>query len=231
MQEIDFTPYQVVYGKTSMIHAALGEPSQAAIDKIRKVAYKNLLYGQVLLQQHGNKRRKPATEVRPGDKAYVQKHGTRKDQPSASFDDKYWGPFSVKQKVGRSSYKLELLPQTQIHPVFNSNVLKRAATDPFPGQQLQNEPPPDIIEGQEEYKVKAILNKKVKRNKVQYRVKWKGYEETTWEPTSNLRQARDAVKDFEQCNVRGNQPPNRHGNGRKAWQKDKANGRRLHELL
>ena len=45
----DFIPYQVVYGKTLTIHVAPGEPSQAALDKIRKVAYKNLLYSQVLL--------------------------------------------------------------------------------------------------------------------------------------------------------------------------------------
>ena len=92
----DFTPYQVVYGKTLTIHAALEEPSQAAIDKIRKVAYKKLLYSQVLLQKHGNKRRKQATELRPRDKAYVQKRGARQDQPSASLDNKYWGPFPVK---------------------------------------------------------------------------------------------------------------------------------------
>ena len=92
----DFTPYQVIYGETPTIHAAPEESSQAAIDEIRKVAYKNLLYSQVLLQEHGNKQRKPATELRPGDKAYVQKRGARKDQPSASLDDKYWGPFPVK---------------------------------------------------------------------------------------------------------------------------------------
>ena len=230
-QGIDFTPYQVVYGKTPTIHAAPGEQSQAAIDEIRKVAYKNLLYNQVLLQEHRNKQRKLATELRPGNKACVQKRGARKDRPSASLDDKSWGPFPVKQKVGQSSYKLELLPQTRIYLVFNSNVLKRAATNPFPGQRLQNEPPLDIIEGQEEYKVKAIFDKKVKRNGVQYRVKWKGYKETTWEPTSNLRQARDAVEDFERHNVRGNQPPNRHNNGRKTWRKDEANGQHLHELL
>ena len=62
MRRIDFIPYQVVYGKTSTIHAAPEESSQAAIDKIRKVAYKNLLYSQVLLQEHGNKKRKPAME-------------------------------------------------------------------------------------------------------------------------------------------------------------------------
>ena len=186
MRGTDFTPYQVVYGKTPTIHAAPEEPSQAAIDKIRTVAYKNRLYSQVLLQEHGNKQRKPATELKPGDKAYVQKRGARKNQPSASLDDKYWGSFPVKQKVGQCSYELELPPQTRIHPVFNSNVFKQAATDLFPGQQLQNEPPPDIIEGQEEYKVEAILDKKVKQNGVQYRVKRKGYEKTTWEPTSNL---------------------------------------------
>ena len=127
--------------------------------------------------------------------------------------------------------QLELPSQTRIHPVFNSNVLKRAATNSFPGQQLQNKPPPDIIKGQEEYKVEAILDKKVKRNGIQYRVKWKGYEKTTWEPTSNFRQARNAVKDFEQRNMRGNQLPNRHSNGRKAWRKDEAHNQCFNELL
>ena len=75
----NFTPYHVVYGKTSTTHAAPREPSQAAIVKIRKVAYKNLLYSQVLLQEHRNKQKKPATELRPRDKAYVQKRGARKD--------------------------------------------------------------------------------------------------------------------------------------------------------
>ena len=170
-QETGFTPYRVVYGETPTIHPAPEKPSQAAIDKIRKVAYKNLLYSQVLLQEHGNKRRKPAMELRPRDKAYVQKREARKDRPSASLDDKNWDFFPVKQKVGQSSYELKLPPQTQIHPVFNNNVFKRAAINLFPGQQLQNEPPPDFIEGQEEYKVKAILNKKVKQNGIQYRVK------------------------------------------------------------
>ena len=201
---INFTSYQLVYGKTPAIHAAPGESSQATINKIRKVAYKNLLYSQVLLQEHKNKRRKPATELRPGNKAYVQKCRARKDRPSASLNDKYWGLFLVKQKIRQSSYELELPPQTRIHPIFNNNVLKRATTNSFPGQQLQNKSPPDIIKVQEEYKVKAILDKKVKRNGIQYRVKWKGYEETTWEPTSNLRQAKNAVKNFERRNMGGN---------------------------
>ena len=163
-QGTDFTPYQVIYGKTPTIYAALEKPSQAAIDKIRKVAYENLLYSQVLLQEHRNKQRKPATELRPGEKAYVGKRKARKDRPSASFNDKYWGPFPVKQRVEQNSYELALPPQTRIHPVLNSNVPKQAATNLFPGQQLQNKPRLDIIKGQKKYEVKAILDKKVKRN-------------------------------------------------------------------
>ena len=166
IQGTNFTAYQVVYGKTPTIHAALREPSQAAVDKIRKVAYKNLLYSQVLLQKHRNKQRKPAIALRPRDKAYVQKHGAKIDRPSTSLNNKYWGSFPVKQKVGQSSYKLELQSQARIHSVFNSDVLKRAATNLFLGQQLQNELPPNIIESQEEYKVEAIFDKKVKRNGV-----------------------------------------------------------------
>ena len=88
-QGTDFTSCQVVYGKTSTIHAAPGEPSQAAINKVRKVAYENLLYSQVLLQEHKNKQRKPAMKLRPRNKAYVQKREARKDQPSASLNDNY----------------------------------------------------------------------------------------------------------------------------------------------
>ena len=139
-QGTNFTPYQVVYGKTLTIYAALGESSQAAIDKIKKVTYKNLLYSQVVLLEHRNNQKKLAMELRLKDKAYVQNCRARKDQPSISLNDKYWGPFPVKQKVRQSSYKLELPPQTRIHPVFNNNVLKQAAANPFPEQQLQNKP-------------------------------------------------------------------------------------------
>ena len=48
-QGIDFTLYHVVYSKTLRITMASEKPSQAAIDEIRRVAYKNLLYSQVLL--------------------------------------------------------------------------------------------------------------------------------------------------------------------------------------
>ena len=63
------------------------------------------------------------------------------------------------------------------------------------------QPPPDIIDGEEEYEVEAILDHRGgnHKNQQQYLVKWKGYPETTWEPQSNLmRHASELVLQYEQ---------------------------------
>jgi len=65
--------------------------------------------------------------------------------------------------------------------------------------QKKKQPLLVIIEGEEEYEVEKILNKRKFREKNRYLVQWKGYtaEEDTWEPRENLGNARDLVKRFE----------------------------------
>ena len=55
------------------MYAAPGEQSQAAFDEVKKIAYKNLLYSQVLPEKYEIKQRKIATELKPRDKTYVWK--------------------------------------------------------------------------------------------------------------------------------------------------------------
>ena len=61
------------------------------------------------------------------------------------------------------------------------------------------EPPPDVIEGQEEYKVEEILDQWAygQGRKKQYLIKWKGYSaaHNSWENTSGV-QAPELVKEF-----------------------------------
>jgi len=49
-------------------------------------------------------------------------------------------------------------------------------------------PPPDMIEGEEQYEVEAIRAHRWRNNKLQYLIKWKGYPESnnTWEPVGNI---------------------------------------------
>jgi len=55
-----------------------------------------------------------------------------------------------------------------------------------------------IIEGDEEWEVERILNKRRVRGKDKYLVRWKGFtaESDTWEGRENLKNAKKAIKEF-----------------------------------
>ena len=61
------------------------------------------------------------------------------------------------------------------------------------------EPPPEIIEGEKEYKVKQIINSQRhgKDKKLQFLVHWKGYSvaHDSWEDTTNVH-APELVKEY-----------------------------------
>ena len=62
-------------------------------------------------------------------------------------------------------------------------------------------PPPDLIEGQEEWEIERIIRHKKQRGhqgtwQTEYQVKWKGYEDMTWEPEENLENAQDIIADY-----------------------------------
>jgi len=56
-----------------------------------------------------------------------------------------------------------------------------------------------IIEGEEEFEVEKILNKKMVREKEKFLVRWKGYmvEKDTWENKENLKNVKELVEEFE----------------------------------
>ena len=56
--------------------------------------------------------------------------------------------------------------------------------------------PPNLIDGNEEFEVEAILTHWTYKNRqTQYLIKWKGYDSSknTWESESNLSNAEDSV--------------------------------------
>ena len=84
----------------------------------------------------------------------------------------------------------------RLHPVFNVVKLLRAPKDPIPGRRLK---PPDlqIIDGEPEYEVEAILDSRQFCNQLQFLVFWKGYsyEENTWTNENDIH-APDLVREF-----------------------------------
>ena len=83
--------------------------------------------------------------------------------------------------------------------VFHESKIKPAAEPQFPKQKEKRlRPPPEIIDGDEEHEVEEIQQEGTVRGKKSFLVKWKGLpqEESTWEPETNLKNARGAIRDF-----------------------------------
>lgn len=113
---------------------------------------------------------------------------------------KYYGPFTIAEKLSNVTFRLEWPDRLiKIHPVFHASKLVPYTKSQFKGQQYPL-PPPDIIDGEEEWEVEKILkSRRTGRNKkLQYFVRWKGYgpDEDNWEPAENLKHAQEVIKEF-----------------------------------
>ena len=111
--------------------------------------------------------------------------------------EKFVGPYRVKEIISSNAVKLELPSTVKIHPVVNISSVRR-----YVGQvkgQRKEQPAPVIIEGEEEWEVERILNKRKVRGKDKYLVHWKGFtaESDTWEGRENLENAKEAIEEFE----------------------------------
>jgi len=85
----------------------------------------------------------------------------------------------------------------RIHPVFHVRLLEPYHVNKIEGR-TQPPPPPEIIDGVEEYVVEEVLDSRIVRGKLKYYVDWEGYtaEERTWEPAEHLTGTPDLVARF-----------------------------------
>ena len=140
----------------------------------------------------------PALEYQPGDKVYLDTSNISTTRPSKKLSHRWLGPFPVEQKVGNGAYRLHLpAAMKRVHPVFNVVKLTLALEDPIVGRHAPPPPLLEIVDGEEEWVVKEILDSKVINRKLCYLVKWKdfGVEHNSWEPWDNVH-APDLVADF-----------------------------------
>jgi len=107
------------------------------------------------------------------------------------------GPYKVKAIISSNAIELELPTTVRIHPVVNVSRVQWYKSQ-VEGQRKEV-PQPVVIEGEEEWEVEKIMNKKKVRGRDKYLVQWKGCtaEEDTWESRENLKNAMELVEEFE----------------------------------
>ena len=154
-----------------------------------------------------SKRRILPPDFKISDKVFVKSDNTCTTRPSKKLTEKFLGPFEILAQVGSISFTLHLPnPMRGIHPVFHISMLESSTPNKFPNQ-TETPPLPIIINREMEFKMSEILDSKINKHhkcRLQYLVKWSGYEgtdeETSWIPASELEHTTESVADFHLAN-------------------------------
>jgi transposase InsO family protein/predicted aspartyl protease len=163
---------------------AQGENIVRKLRQASEWAQASMAVAQQNQEEATNRLRRQATRYKVGDKVWLRLKNVRTTRQSKKFDRKN-AKYTVIQVVGSHAYKLDTPPG--IHPVFHSDLLQPAGTDPLPSQvRTDTQPPPIIVADEEEWEVEKILDEKVvrrgRKQSKQYLVQWTGYDRPTWEP-------------------------------------------------
>ena len=91
-----------------------------------------------------------------GDTIWLDSKNLKLGYPTRKLALKREGPFRISEVVSTHAYRLDLPDQWRIHPVFHAALLTPFVETETHGTNYLK-PLPDLIDGQEEHEVEAIV--------------------------------------------------------------------------
>ena len=109
------------------------------------------------------------------------------------------GPFEIIEEISPVVYKLRLPETWRVHNVFHASLLTPQVVTPKYG--VPADPPlPELVDGESEFEVEAILQHKFigRKKEIRYLVQWRRYSwaESTWEPEEHLKNAPEVLEAY-----------------------------------
>uniref|UniRef100_A0A0W0GDZ0 Tf2-1-like SH3-like domain-containing protein n=1 Tax=Moniliophthora roreri TaxID=221103 RepID=A0A0W0GDZ0_MONRR len=95
-------------------------------------------------------------KFKKGQKVWLERKNLSLRYPFPKLSPKREGLFKIEEILGPVTYKLKLPFQWRIHPVFHTGLLSSYKENEIHRPNFLK-PPPDIVEGQEEFKVEVII--------------------------------------------------------------------------
>jgi len=113
------------------------------------------------------------------------------------FTERFVRSYKVKAIISSNAIELDLSSTIKIHLVVNVSWVWRYKSQ-VQGQRKEA-PQLVVIEGEEEWEVEKIINKRKVQERDKYLVRWKGctVKEDTWENKENLKNMMELVEEFE----------------------------------
>jgi len=140
--------------------------------RIQEEAQAALKKAQEEMKKQADRKKGEAEEYRAGDLVLLSTKDLKwqmKGRRMEKLTERFVGPYKVKRVVSTNAVELELPKTVRIHPVVNVSRIRR-----YQGQvqgQRKQQALPVIIEGEEEYEVEKIVNKRKRYRKWEYLVK------------------------------------------------------------
>src|SRR6266478_4532120 len=135
-----------------------------------------------------------------GEKVWLDSRNLKIPYESRKLAPKREGPLVVEEVLGRSTYRLTIpedWKNKRVHNVFHAIQLTPYHETAEHGPNYIK-PPPDVIDGEKEYEVEAILASRPKGKGIEYLIRWKGYgtNEDSWQPERNLSHMDKMLKEY-----------------------------------
>ena len=159
---------------------------------------KNLEKARERMKLNANKSCSAALDYTISQQVWLATKNLQLTHASQKLTERWLGPYTIIGLAGPNAIKLKLLRSLQIHPVVNVSRVK-PYLGPMEGQTPYRPRPVHITEDRDnEWEVDHIVDSHLKNKKLEYLIHWRGYDDSdhTWEPKSNLGNAKDAIHDF-----------------------------------
>ena len=137
------------------------------------------------------------TPFAKGDKVWLEARNLKRSITNPKFASKCEGPFTIVKVLSPITYQLRLPKMWKIHHTFHASLLTPYRENEVHSQNFPA-PPPDLIEGEEEYEIKKILCHRGSPSTRMFLIRWKGYlaEEDSWIAERELKHAKSAPEDY-----------------------------------
>lgn len=139
------SPFQALYGYEAFvlgIPLVTGQEDKGAVQFVQhraehiEMLKANLARAQQRYKHFADKKRVPR-EFQVGEHVLLKlqpyAQNSMVNRPCPEFAFKYFGPYTVTEKIGPAAYRLALPPEAQIHPVFHVSQLKPFVPNYTPG--------------------------------------------------------------------------------------------------
>ncbi|KAF8749463.1 hypothetical protein RHS01_09966 [Rhizoctonia solani] len=189
------TPFKLVYGQNPVMNPSNVPEADAVADTLAR-EWKEAESALQMSKEQMARSQGIVPEYSVGKKVWLDGKNIELRTNSNKLDPKRLGPFRILEKISSHAYRLELPETLRIHNVFYVGLLSKSHKSP--SQPFLEQPPPETIEGEEEYEVEQIINSKRQQGKWFYLIKWKGYspEDNSWEPEELLEHSQEEIKRF-----------------------------------